>query len=352
MYGLSARGLAIDTALESGEEFPYFKEFWLQRPTIESTEIIVYALLDSPSLTGAYRFTIIAGEQTEMNVQLRLFFRKVPEKLGIAPLTSMFFYSENTNVRPIDDFRPEIHDSDGLFMSDSVGKTIWRPLVNLKHLFINSFKAINPTGFGLQQRDLDFDHYQDNEARYDKRPSLLVTPDKRWGPGKVELVQIPTDKETNDNTVAYWVPSERFEKEEPVDFSYRLNWYQHAENVDGLGQIIATRTASGGEDDIRRLIVDFKGGQLNQLPASLPIDSPLSAVAETSKNGEIVEQQLYYIQPLNSWRLVLHVRRKAETSILDSISLPLESPEPVEVWAHLQHKQSVLTEKVSYALWP
>jgi glucans biosynthesis protein len=205
-YGLSARGLAIDTGQDSGEEFPYFKEFWIEEPDRNAQEIIIFALLDSKRITGAYRFTIRPGDNTKMLVEGKLFKRDNIEKIGIAPLTSMFFYGENTNQRPVDDFRPEIHDSDGLQVVNSSGEKIWRPLINPPHLFINSFQSSNIKAFGLLQRDRDFDHYQDQETRYDSRPSALVVPVGDWGPGHVELVQIPTENETNDNIVAYWVP--------------------------------------------------------------------------------------------------------------------------------------------------
>jgi len=171
VYGLSARGVAIDTGLESGEEFPYFREFWLQKPSAKDRELTLYALLDSPSLTGAYQFVIQPGKATVMGIRCRLFLRKAVAKLGMAPLTSMFFYGENVNQRPVDDFRPEIHDSDGLLLKDSDGEITWRPPINPNRLFINTFELNTPAGFGLLQRDQAFADYQDPEAHYGERPS-------------------------------------------------------------------------------------------------------------------------------------------------------------------------------------
>src|SRR3546814_12082291 len=50
-YGLSARGIAIDTGLSTTEALPEFTEFWLER----STEVIVtvYALLVWTRVHGA-----------------------------------------------------------------------------------------------------------------------------------------------------------------------------------------------------------------------------------------------------------------------------------------------------------
>src|SRR6266480_8079722 len=204
-FGLSARGLGIDTAESWGEEFPYFKEFWLVSPAPRADRLTLYALLDSPSLTGAYRFVLRPGEQTAVEVECRLFLRKEVRKLGIAPLTSMFFHGENTN-RAFDDFRPEVHDSDGLLLSFAGGEWLWRPLDNRRTLNVSHLRMEKPRGFGLLQRDRDFDHYQDLETQPERRVSAWVEPSGGWGAGSVELVEIPTPSDTNDNVVAYWVP--------------------------------------------------------------------------------------------------------------------------------------------------
>ncbi|MGA6927550.1 MAG: glucan biosynthesis protein G [Desulfosarcina sp.] len=352
-YGLSARGLAIDTGLDSGEEFPYFKEFWLEKPAPDAQKIVVLALLDSPSVTGAYRFSIHPGESTEMTVEVKLFRRAGSHKFGIAPLTSMFFYGETINQRPVDDFRPEIHDSDGLLVASRSGEWTWRPLANRQHLFINSFQVHNPAGFGLMQRDRDFDHYQDQETRYDLRPSAWVEPVGDWGSGQVELVQIPTGSEKNDNIVAYWVPAQLPEEGAAINFIYTLTWYLPTDDPDGLGRVVATRSAVGKEDGARKLIVDFKGGKLDQLPPRLPAETPLEARINVSDMGEILEKQLYRIEPSGCWRLVFQVRRKPGTTTLAAV-LPdsISKPAPIELRAYLIQGETVLTETWSHAVWP
>ena len=352
VYGLSARGLAIDTGQDSGEEFPYFKEFWIEKPDRKAQEIIIYALLDSKRITGAYRFTIRPGSNTKMLVESKLFRRDNIEKIGIAPLTSMFFYGENTNQRPVDDFRPEIHDSDGLQVINSSGEKIWRPLINPQHLFINSFQSSNIKAFGLLQRDRAFDHYQDQETRYDSRSSVLVLPVGDWGAGHVELVQIPTENETNDNIVAYWVSDQLPPKGEPIVFSYVLSWHLPTENPEEPGRVIATRTASGKEDGFRKIIIDFKGGKLDKLPSQLPSEAPVEAVIQVNDEGEITEHQLYKINPTDSWRLVFQLRRKDVESIAESLTRPIINPPPIEIQAHLSQDKNILTETWSYAVWP
>jgi glucans biosynthesis protein len=205
-YGLSARGLAVDTALSRPEEFPVFTAFWLERPRPGSDTATVYALLDSPSVTGAYRFDITPGDTLTMRVDAALYPRKPIERLGIAPLTSMFMVGENDR-RTGYDWRPEIHDSDGLALHTGTGQWIWRPLNNPRSLRFNAYMDDNPRGFGLLQRDQNFDHYQDDGVYYDKRPGLWVAPRGDWGKGAVELVEIPALDETFDNIVAFWHPA-------------------------------------------------------------------------------------------------------------------------------------------------
>ena len=198
-YGLSARGLGINTAERMPEEFPIFKEFWLNRP--DDDTIKIYALLDSPSIAGAYQFDITPGEETLIDVEAVLYPRMNIAKLEIAPLTSMFLYGENTKIR-FDDYRPEVHDSDGLLVVNGNGEKIWRPLDNSEHLRLSSFVDNNPKGFGLMQRDRNPRHYLDPEAAYDLRPSLWIEPMENWGRGKVQLAELPSIDETNDNVVA------------------------------------------------------------------------------------------------------------------------------------------------------
>ena len=206
-YGLSARGLAIDTGMPRPEEFPDFTAFWLERPAPGSETVVVYALLDSPSVAGAYRFAITKGEPLVMDVDAALYPRKEIERIGIAPATSMYQVGEND--RRMDwDWRAEIHDSDGLAMHSGNGEWIWRPLGNPAHLRYNAFADENPRGFGLLQRDRDFASYQDIETRSELRPSAWIAPRGKWGDGHVELVEIPTTTELNDNIVAFWVPDE------------------------------------------------------------------------------------------------------------------------------------------------
>lgn len=261
-YGLSARGLALDTALAKGEEFPWFREFWIEKPKVGAKQLVIYALLDSPSVTGAYRFVASPGSQTVIDVTSRVYFREPVEKVGIAPLTSMYFYGENDRLPGVYDFRPEVHDSDGLQIAFGSGEWLWRPLSNPKHLQVNSFKATNIKGFGLLQRDLKFSSYEDLEANYHTRPSLWIEPTSNWAAGHVELVQIPTKDEVNDNVVAYWVPEVKPQVGDFWDFSFKMTWGAAPAFEQPGAQVVATRTGLKQAGAIRRFVVDFAGAKL------------------------------------------------------------------------------------------
>jgi len=285
IYGLSARGLAIDTATERGEAFPHFTDFWLVRPAAGDRTLVVFALLDSERVTGAYRFDVRPGATTQIEVRANLYFRSAPEKLGIAPLTSMFLFGEDPSGRRFDDFRPEVHDSDGLMVQTGHGEWLWRPLANPRALRVTRFLDVDPRGFGLSQRDRAFAHYQDNEARYERRPSYWIEPLGRWGRGSVELVELPSDEEIHDNIVAYWVPDALPAGRGPLSIAYLLSAHSDLRRWPPGGHVVATRMgraaqAPGGAASAgNRIVIDFAGGDLEGLDARQPVEAVVTAPA-------------------------------------------------------------------------
>jgi glucans biosynthesis protein len=281
-YGLSARGLAIDCGMDRVEEFPRFTTFWFERPAMHAGTLTVYALMDSPSVAGAYRFDISPAATLVMDVDAALYPRKAIERLGVAPLTSMFQHGENDR-RMANDWRPEIHDSDGLALWTSSGEWIWRPLVNPASLRFNAFLDHNPRGFGLLQRDRNFDHYQDDRVFYDRRPSLWVEPKSAWGKGSVQLVEISTVDETADNIVAFWNPADTPQPGQELLFSYRLHWGAQMPARPPLAQVVATRTGLGGYVGQKRthfswrFVVDFAGGDLSMLSKDVEVEPVITA---------------------------------------------------------------------------
>jgi glucans biosynthesis protein len=257
-YGLSARGLAIRTAHPTGEEFPMFTRFWVERPATNASGIVIHALLDSPSTSGAFRFSIIPGAETIMDVDMTLFPRVDLDNIGIAPLTSMFLFDESERAR-IDDFRDEVHDSDGLQVVLASGERIWRPLRNPTQLQVSSFTSVAPRGFGLIQRSRRASDYHDFEARYERRPSAWIQPTSHWGEGQVQLVEIPTNNETNDNIVAFWRPAHTVPAGEPWHLSYRIRWTARPRLQPALAQVTSTRTGPSFDGKRRIFVVEYTG---------------------------------------------------------------------------------------------
>lgn len=264
LYGLSARGLAVDTGQPKGEEFPFFRAFWVRKPVADAASIVVWALLDSPSTTGAYRFTIRPGNATQMDVEMTLFPRRDLEHVGIAPLTSMFLF-DAMNHAAFDDYRPAVHDSNGLMMLSGNGEYLWRPLANHTSLQISAFMDNSPGGFGLMQRARSYGDFLDLEAKYERRPSLWVEPIGDWGQGAVELYELPSRKEINDNIVAFWQPRQKPAKDGSSSFVYRLYWCDKWPLDANEGKAQARFSGSGlNFDQNRKLyIIDFEGGSLS-----------------------------------------------------------------------------------------
>ncbi len=305
-YGLSARGLAIDTATANPEEFPAFTDVWLGHDP--DGNLVVHALLQGQSVVGAYRIThrkTPAGLVQE--VESRLFFRAPVERLGLAPLTSMYWYGQ-TDRHDAVDWRPQVHDSDGLAIWTGADERIWRPLANPPRVLVNSFLDTNPRGFGLIQRDRTFADYQDDGAFYDRRPSLWVEPIGPWGEGSVQLVEIPTGSETDDNIVAVWTPRRPVKRGDSLAFHYRLYWAAAEPDPPHIGQVVATRMGVGGrpgqaqETGVRKFVIDFAGGDL----ASLHRGSNVEADVVLS-TGAPIPATAYPVVGTDRWRLMFDI---------------------------------------------
>lgn len=259
-YGLSARGLALRTGEPDGEEFPDFVAFWIETPEKGAPDVTIHALMDSPSCAGLYSFVIRHGEELTMDVSASVFARETMTHVGIAPLTSMFLYDQ-TNRERFSDFRPAVHDSDGLLIHNGAGEVIWRPLANPRTLQISAFSDSGPRGFGLLQRAREFSDFADLEANYHKRPGLWVTPGEDWGTGSVTLVEIPADKEIYDNIVAYWRPAAPIEAGQRHDMTYRLDWgAEPAPRTDMPLRVINTAAGASAFHEGLIFVVDFEDG--------------------------------------------------------------------------------------------
>lgn len=327
-YGLSARGAAIDTGLDVPEEFPRFREFWIERPAPDAHAVTVYALLDSHALTGAYRFTAYpGGSGSVVDVKATLFMRHNVTKLGLAPLTSMFMYGVGDH-RPPRFLRPAVHDSDGLLLHLANDEWLWRPLSNPEAVTVDLFRADNLKGFGLLQRDREYDHYQSPSMEYQNRPSAWIAPKGDWGPGHVELVQLPIDDEWHDNIVAFWKPAEQPEPNQPLHLAYRMRAAAQGPEQP-LAHVSATRTADGREAGVKSFRVEFTGPELMALPHDADIKTEVSF-----DRGQLHQVQLAKDDTYGVWRVTLK-------------TVP-EPGQPQHLRLRLTHEGRTLTETWDY----
>ncbi len=319
-YGMSHRGLAVNCGMMEPEEFPDFIAYYLEKPQKGSSQVTLYGLLDSPSVAGAYRFVINVADTLVMDIDAALYPRKEIERIGIAPGTSMFFYGK-TDRRPADDWRPEIHDSDGLQLWTGAGEWIWRPLNNPRQLRLNAFADEQPRGFGLVQRERDFRQYQDDGVFYEKRPDVWVEPRGNWGKGSVMLLEIPTRDETMDNIVAFWNPAQKPKAGEEHLFAYKLYW-GHENPYFRSGRVVATRTGIGGVVGQKRkyfswrFVIDFEGGNLTALG-----EQPKVEAVVTTSRGRVETVSARPIVGATGWRAMFDLVPTDDN--LDPINLRL-----------------------------
>lgn len=343
VYGLSGRGLAIDTGLPIAEEFPAFREFWIRRPAPHEQNVTIFALLDSPRAAGAFEFVLTVGEKTLLDVKARVFLRDgtAPAALGIAPLTSMFLHGPNQPATT-QNFRPAIHDSNGLMVHTGTDEWIWRPLNNPATVAVSSFAVTSPKGFGLLQRGREFSRYEDLKDRYDLRPSAWIEPVNDWGKGYVRLIEIPTADETNDNIVTLWVPEALPARGTPLHFDYRIHWTmdEPALQKSGPAYVGQTMRTTGeiyhsnlirAHDGTIAFLVDFTGPTLGALPQSSPVTAHVSA----NDNVEIVGSEVRPHPVLKGWRLIYRVKIKDVGKVSElRAALGLEGQTLSETWSY------------------
>ncbi|HVL20279.1 MAG TPA: glucan biosynthesis protein D [Amaricoccus sp.] len=339
-FGLSARGIAIDSGGPGPEEFPRFSKFWLE-PAPEGG-IVIYALLEGPRVTGAYRLDTRhqPGKGVFQTIDTDIFLRGDVERLGIAPLTSMFWYAKNNRfVGP--DWRPEIHDSDGLEMWLATGERIWRPLNNPPRVMANAFAAPSVKGFGLGQRERSFEQYQDDGVFYEKRATAWIQPRGDWGPGSVMLIELPTNDEIHDNIVAFWNPGEPAAAGKEFSLSYTLDWVNDSP-PQAAARFIATRVGAGGvPGQVRppntvKYVLDLDGKGLEGLDRS----SGVEAVVEASR-GTLRLVYAFPIATTERWRV---------TFDLDFGDDP--GDEPIDLRLFLRHEGQAMSETWIYQAFP
>ena len=327
-YGLSARAISVNTAAPGvPEDFPFFKKFWMERPSKNQKCAVAYALMDSPNVCGAYRFEIWPGRKVVTRVRSTVFVRNKIERLGFAPFSSMFWYGENTPVKP-SDFRPEVHDSDGLLIEEQGGRRHWRPLLNdpreLRHSVFGVGRA---KGFGLRQRDLDFGNYEDLEAWYHKRPGVWVTPGENWPEGAVHLIELTTGEEMWDNVVAYWQPKEIPAPGESLKLDYTITWALDPEFNDPQSRVTGTRVGSREKQPgVSHYVVDF-----SKIPGESNREDPPVLRTEISEDLQLVYSQVYYNAETKGWRVIIDTKAAVPPPVSPKSAAPVKGATVAEV---------------------
>jgi len=341
-YGLSVRGLALDTAIPNGpEEFPNFTRFWLEPG--DKGALTIYALLESPRATGAYRIASHQDNGVIQDIDASIYLRGDVSRLGIAPLTSMYWYSEHDHFEA-PDWRPEVHDSDGLQILSGNGERIWRPLNNPPRTMSNTFWSPGVQGFGLMQRDRNFDHYQDDGVFYDRRASAWIEPKGNWGEGSVTLVEITTDDEIHDNIVAFWTPAAAASAGNSYDISYRLTWMKEAPIQQTTGRYITFRLGAGGipgqprPKDVVKIVADFDGFGLDGLGRGDGV-----TVEATASAGTIGNSDAYPVVGETYWRAMFD---------LDFSALDEKDDTPIDLRVFVSHDKTAKTETLILQLFP
>ena len=327
-YGLSARGLAIKTADPGGEEFPLFKAFWLERPGPGSDVMVIHALLDSPSAAAAFRFTLRPGAETVMDTEMALYPRTDLAQAGLAPMTSMFLFDAN-NRAGFDDYRNAVHDSNGLHVLTGRGERVWRALNNPKALQVSAFEDSSLRGFGLAQRERSLLDYQDLEANYEKRPTLWCEPIGDWGQGAVMLVEIPSDREVNDNMVAFWRPKDKLSAKGEYILAYRLHWCWNADGDPLLATVSQSRAGLSFDQKNRQFVVDFAGGALKGRPDGAKPDLDIG-----SDKGHVVDATLQPIPGGGAWRLAFQLET-GDAKLVEMHARLMDGDKPLsETWIY------------------
>ncbi|MEM8664962.1 MAG: glucan biosynthesis protein G [Pseudomonadota bacterium] len=323
-YGLSARGLAINTGEPTGEEFPHFRAFYVERPADDAKAVVVHALLDSPSTTGAYRITVRPGDATVTDVELTLFPRTDIATIGFAPFSSMFLF-DGINRGDFSDYRNAVHDSDGLSINTGGGEWLWRPLGNHQRLEISAFLDTTPRGFGLVQRKRAFEDYHDAEARYERRPTAWVEPIGDWGTGAVVLFEIPTRSEANDNIVAYWQPDRAIVAGEPFNLTYRIHWDGDAPVRAEGPRVMTTRHGRNLRNTKEKFVIDYAVGAAD--PAGARVNVEASA-------GKVQNITTYPTPQEGVLRLSFELDPDAHEAVELRVELTLDAAPAAERWLY------------------
>jgi glucans biosynthesis protein len=325
-FGVTARGLAIRTGDEPGEEFPLFREFWVERPTPASNTLTMYALLDSESMTGSFRFTIRPLETTIIDTEMTLIARAATDKLGIGAMAGDYLFS-GLDHRRTDDWRAAVYEITGLQALSGQGEWLWRPVCNRETLQISAFSDVNPRGFGLLQRSRSFDAFYDDEGRWELRPTLWIEPIGDWGEGDVRLLEIPAASETNANIIAQWRPKGGIAAGKSQSFAYRQFWCWTPPSKPPLAVCMSSR--AGKFNGRPRFTVEMTGDVFAD-----PLKAAAAAADIQANPGKIASIRLYPYKDRRSVRAVFDLDPGSETFSELRLTLKIDNQAISETWLY------------------
>lgn len=297
--GLMARALAIKVADPKGEETPIFRQIWIEKPSLVAATLIVHALIDSESVAGAFRFTIRPGEATIMDTECTLFPRVNIDNFGLATMSATHLLGFMDHKK-FDDYRPNVSEVCGLQMLTGNDEWVWRPVTNPGSLQISSFQDNKPKGFGCLLRDRDFEDYADEDNQWEKRPSLWIEPIGDWAEGFVQLMEIPSQSDANDNILCFWRPKDSLKGGTEVSFAYRQFWCWDPPARPDLAQTRHSRSGTNGKR--QRFFVEFAGDVLGKADVANAISPTLTAGA-----GSITMMRTFADPDQKSYRLLFEL---------------------------------------------
>ena len=332
IYGPSARGLSIRTADPKGEEFPLFRAVWIEQPTLAADALVIHAVLDSESVSGAYRFTLRAGEATIIDTECTLFPRVALDHIGVATMMATHVAGP-LDHRLNDDVRPGIFDVAGLQILNGRDEWLWRPVSNRETLQLSAFVDENPRGFGFLQRDRQFARFLDDDNHWEMRPSLWIEPIGDWGAGTVVLVEIPSDSEVNQNIIAYWRPAAPLAAGSEVQYAYRQFWCWTPPDRPSNAVVTLSRGGRPGGAPAntrrRRFMVDFTGDTIAAQQQSSDIVPALAAAP-----GNISAVRTFMNRDRKTYRVLFDVDPGSDASSELRLQLEVQGKPISETWLY------------------
>jgi periplasmic glucans biosynthesis protein len=325
-FGLTARGLSIRTGDDPGEEFPLFREFWIEKPSAASNTLTIHALLDSASVTGAFRFTLRPLETTIIDTEMTLIARVAVDKLGIGAMAATYLFSA-LDHRRADDVRAAVYESTGLQILAGGGEWLWRPVSNRETLQISAFSDLNPRGFGLLQRTRSFDAFYDDDTHWELKPSLWIEPIGDWGEGDLRLLEIPGASETNGNVIAQWRPKAGMAAGTSLSIAYRQFWCWWPPSKPRLAICVSSR--SGKIGNRQRFAVEMAGEIFSDAEKAAAASADVQAAP-----GKIVSVRLFPYKDRRSIRVVFDLEPGSEAYSELRLTLNIGNQAASETWLY------------------